>query len=153
VLSSCPVTGPLKRISWCEGSLRYVRGHFPHYYLELDGTFDDYLKTWNKQSRKQTRRAVRRYEEQAGGTLPFREYKHPEEVTEFLRIAGELSTRTYQHRLLKRGLPSAQSFLDKTLALANEDRFRGYILNDFENKAPVAFLYAPAVPGLQGDVI
>ncbi len=153
VIASCPVDQPLPRLSWRGGSLRYVRSHFPHYYVEIEGDFEGYLRSRNKESRKKMQRAVRRYEESAGGTIPFREYRSPAEVDAFFAAAGAVSSVTYQEKLLNRGLPSHPEFIAKTRALAEQGRFRGYVLFDAAGERPIAYLYAPVVSSERGDVL
>lgn len=153
VISSCPVDQPLPRLAWRDGAVRYVRCHFPHYWVEISGDFETYLKTRNKESRKKMQRAVRRYEERAGGKIPFREYREPGDVDPFFAAARVVSEKTFQERLLNRGLPDTPEFLARTRDLAGRGLFRGFILFDEADQHPVAYLYAPVVPGENGDVL
>ena len=103
-------------------------------------TFDRYMKErFDKKARYNLKRMVRQWSE----TKPdVREYSRPEHVDEFCRIAGGISLLTYQHKLLDAGLPQGQEALAEMLALAAQDRLRGYVL--YRDETPAAYAYCVA---------
>jgi hypothetical protein len=60
-------------------------------------------------------------------------------MDEFLRLAREVSKKTYQERLLGVGLPSDEQFRQQLYTLACRDLSRGYIL--FYDATPIAYLF------------
>src|SRR5439155_2345862 len=106
--------------------------------------FDDYMARFSAKSRSTLRRKVRRFTAAPGARL--REYRAPQEMDEFFRLARALSRKTYQEALYDKGLPASDGFRQRLLAMAGEDGVRGYIL--FLHDRPIAYLYCPAHDGV-----
>lgn len=148
VIHSCPVHGRLPRVGVLGGrGIRYVPCHYPRYYTDTTGDFEAYLQSrFSSKTRSTLRRKVRKLGKATGGGEPdLREYRLPEEIEEWHRLARQVSATTYQERLLKRGLPEGERFLAETRALAERGAFRGYLL--FDGERPIAYLSCPVLEG------
>lgn len=145
VVLSQPLSAELPAFALAGAWIRYVPAHFLHHYVELDGDLDGYMRRLPSKYRQEMRRRVRRYAQ--GGELDCRVYRTPAEVAEFHRLAKPLSRRTYQERLLGRGLPSDAESLQRIAALAGEDRIRAFLLH--KDGAPIAF----GLCSIVGDVV
>jgi CelD/BcsL family acetyltransferase involved in cellulose biosynthesis len=146
LLRACPVPGPQPRLARRGRYLRYIPSQYERFYADLEGTADDYLAGWSGKSRSTLRRKVRKFEKLSGGEIDFREYRTPDEVDEFYRIAREVSAKTYQERLLDSGLPTGEKFVAGMRERAARDELRAYLL--FHEGKPVAYLYLPARDGM-----
>lgn len=116
-----------------------VRQRYPRHYLRLDGGWPAYWQGFSAKTRSTLKRKRARWA--AAGGPDVRSYRTPAEVGAFAALAGALSARTYQHRLLGAGLPTGPAAIAAMHALAADDRFRGYIL--FHGGEPAAYLYLP----------
>lgn len=138
LIRSQPVSAPLPRRTRLPDAIRYVPAQYRRHYMELGKTFEEFLRKFSSQTRANRRREVRKFAESAGGQLDFREYRTPDEVTEFIRLARELSTRTYQERLLGAGFPSSPEYARYLLDRAGRGRLRAFLL--FHSGRPAAYL-------------
>jgi CelD/BcsL family acetyltransferase involved in cellulose biosynthesis len=146
IISAFPVNEKLPRIALASGLLRYVSHQVPNYYIKIEGTFDDYMNDrFGAKSRSALRRKQRKLEKEMGGQLVCRQYRTAEEFREFHPIACDLSERTYQAKLLAKGLPETAEFLQEGCELAARGKLRCYIL--FGGEQPLAYLYLPVVDG------
>ena len=141
-LSSFPTSGRLPRLSFRKYWFRYVPWQAGRHYIDLDGTFQQYLGRFSAKSRNTLARGARKFAEASGGAVDFREYRHPDDMSAFHEAASQVTRKTFQHKLLKSGLPLTDDFRGKLFELAALDKFRGYIL--FHGKSPVAFMYCTA---------
>ncbi|MHC4165023.1 MAG: GNAT family N-acetyltransferase, partial [Planctomycetota bacterium] len=115
-------------------------------YVDLGGTFDDYLKRFSSKSRSTLQRKVRKFGQLCGGEADWRAYRTRAEMDEFYRLAREVSRKTYQERLLDAGLPESDEFREEMLEAAERDGTRGYLL--FHESRPVAYLHCPIHDGV-----
>jgi CelD/BcsL family acetyltransferase involved in cellulose biosynthesis len=69
-------------------------------------------------------------------------YSSPQDCRSFYPLARALSTKTYQHRLLRLGLPDSQFFLTELCDYAERGAMRGYLL--FHRGRPIAYGYCTA---------
>jgi CelD/BcsL family acetyltransferase involved in cellulose biosynthesis len=146
LVRSLPVDQPLPRLSLRGGLIRYVPSQYRRYFVDLrQGTFEQYLQGFSSKTRSTLRRKVKKCAEVHGGDLVCREFRTRPEIQEFLTLARPLSDRTYQQRLMGKGLPSDQAFLDEILALADADNARGYLL--LLGGRAAAFLLCPVYDG------
>jgi hypothetical protein len=113
------------------------------YYLDLTGSFDEYLSRFRGKTRSTLRRKVKKYEQHTGGQTTFRVYRTVDELLEFHKLARRVSSKTYQENMLESGLPDDECFIKNMKALANEDRARGFLL--FNGDRPVSYLYVSSV--------
>ena len=117
---------------------RYIPGApSPHELLRFRGTFDDYMKKFSAKHRSELRRQVRRIREGALGEMRFVRYTKPEEVEPFLEPAVEVSKKTFQWNLHKRGLYATDLIRQRLQFAAQHGWFRSYLL--FCNNVPCAF--------------
>jgi len=144
---SAPIPEPLPRLARHDRVLRYVPSQYRRYFLDLrGGTFAQYLEGFSGKSRSTLRRKVRKWTEAQSPSSPaMRVYRTPSEIDTFLVQAHALSGKTYQERLLGRGLPTEEAFAVEMRKLAAEDHLRGYLL--FANEQPAAFLLCPVRDG------
>jgi CelD/BcsL family acetyltransferase involved in cellulose biosynthesis len=136
-----------RRLTMQGGCLRYVPFRYRRSYIDLQGTFAQYLQKFSARSRGNRVREVRRFRALGGSTLAWREFRRPEEMATFHRLACEVSRRTYQNLLFDGGMDETGGFRAQLAEAAAADRIRGYIL--FHGEAPVAFNFCRAT----GDVL
>jgi len=146
IIYSHPVESDFPRLSLLKDSIRYVPEHLNHFYVELRPSFPEYLKNLDPKSRHELQRKIRRFRAVSGESC-WRQFRSPDEMQEFHRLAGEVSKKTYQERLLNVGLPSGENFKRQLVDLAHHDQVRGYIL--FLDAGPIAYGYCCA----QEDVL
>lgn len=145
VTRSQPVAGDLPRVSADGGVLRYVFARYTRFHTDLSGDFDGYLAKFGGKTRGTLRRKVRKFLDANGGDA-MREYRRPEDVEEFLRLARPISALTYQEKLFDAGLPSGPAFAEELKALAAQDALRAWLL--FRDGEPIAYLCCPAADGV-----
>lgn len=133
---SVPVSARLPVLKVERGMIRYVPAHYKRYYLDLAGDFQSFLKGLSHGHRHELRRKTRRLSESSANGLIFREYGRPDQISEFHRIARQLSVRSYQERI-GAGLPGDPGFLNELAARAESDAVRGFIL--FHSDRPAAY--------------
>lgn len=136
-----PVDGHLPRWRWKDGWIHYVPNQYERFFIDLDGSFDDYQRKFTAKTRSTLRRKVRKFAQRSGGEVKWRAYQEPEDMEEFFRLARAVSAKTYQERLLDSGLPDSEEFRNSLKKLAAEGRAVGFIL--FLQDAPIAYLYTP----------
>lgn len=133
------VAGELRR----EGDLvRYCAKAYLHSFIDLAQDFAAYQAKFSGKTRSSITRKVRKFTDSAGGE-DFRRYVRPEDMAEFFRHAREVSSQSYQERLLDSGLPADPSFLTELEAAASRNEVRAYVL--FHRDRPVSYLYCPVV--------
>ena len=126
--------------------LCYIPLQYPHCYIDLDWSFEQYVGKFSSKTRSTIQRKIRKYKEHCGGELIWKTYTSPGDVAEFFQIAREVSKLTYQERLLDVGLPDSEAFIQKSVVLAAEGRVRAYML--FHGEQPVSYLYCPEKDGV-----
>lgn len=141
LIRSHPIKEKLSRLSLKSNMIWYVPSQYKHYYTDLGGSFENYLKGFSSKSRSTLKRKIRKFAEFSGGEIGWREFCGHDEMQEFHRLARVVSEKTYQERLLNAGLPSSEEFRQKMLDLASNDSVRGYIL--LHGDKPIAYLYCP----------
>ena len=146
VVMSHPIRESLPRLTVLDDHIRYVRQEYERCCVDFGRTFAEYLQTFSSKTRATLTRKVRKFAEFSGGRTDWREYRSPEQMSEFHRMARELSRRTYQEKLLDAGLPAGAAFEHEMKTLAEQGSVRGYLL--FHDATPVAYLYSPIVDGV-----
>lgn len=124
--------GVHRRGAW----LVYVRGEEKSFFIEIEGTFEDYLRRFTAKKRRDLKRIVRHFPETDRGPA-FTVAKRPEDMEEFQRKAVEISRHTYQAKLFKAGMPEGHEYLEKMKEIAAQGLARGYLL--WLEGTPVAF--------------
>jgi hypothetical protein len=138
-LPSHPAPEDEPRLGFAQNMIRYVPVQVPRYFVELKGSFEDYLRRFSSKPRHNLQRSVKKFTEYSGGKLDFREYTTPEQVDEFYALAQQVSQKTYQARLLQAGLPSGPEFRPVVLEQARQGHFHGYLL--LHDGRPISFVY------------
>jgi hypothetical protein len=124
-----------------------VRQTYLRHYIPMAGLgFDDWWRGFSGKTRSGLTRKARRLERELGG-FTVRAYRTPAEIREFMAIAGRLSERTYQARLLQAGLPGGPAAVERAIGLAAADNIRCFML--FAGDRPLAYLYLP----IENDVV
>jgi CelD/BcsL family acetyltransferase involved in cellulose biosynthesis len=145
VVRSQPLQGDIPAVHSDARWIRYLRSRYPRRYIDMRGTFKDYLASFSSKSRSTLTRKVRKFGEASGGTLDARSYSTADQMAEFHRLAREVSSRTYQEKFYGAGLPDGDEYRRDLAARAAEDRIRGFLL--FQAGRPVAYLLCPVVQG------
>ena len=118
------------------------RQDYRRHYIDMSGSFADYLARFSGKTRSTLRRKTRKLAEEAGG-YAVTEHRTPAEIEAFLAAALPLSARTYQARLLDAGLPDSPAARQAMLAAAEADRMRAFLLHAAGE--PVAYLSLPVI--------
>jgi hypothetical protein len=140
---SAPVSGELKRISIAANSICYVPSQFNRGYVDLSGSFDQYLKKFSGKSRSTLARKIRKFQELPGAACRF--YSSGPELEEFLRLAYPLSRKTYQERLLDAGLPNSDEFRTNLSRMGETGHVVAALL--IVQERPIAYLLCPERSG------
>jgi CelD/BcsL family acetyltransferase involved in cellulose biosynthesis len=138
LIASCMVDEDLPLLSLVADCVRYVPWQYEHYFVDVEGTFDDYLRKFTRKTRHELRREIRRFADLSNGAILWREYRHPEEVDEFYEHGRQVSRKTYQERLFDGGLPEGEESRRNLKRLAAEGSLLAYVL--FHGDKPVAYL-------------
>lgn len=116
------------------------RQDYRRHFIDMAGSFEDYLGRFSGKTRSTLRRKGRKLARELGG-YTVSEHRTPAEVERFLDAALPLSERTYQARLLDAGLPDDAAARSAMLAAAEDDRMRCFLLHT--GGKPVAYLSLP----------
>ena len=73
---SHPIAKHLSRLSFGNCMIRYVPSDYKRFYVDLEGTFDEYLGKFSSKSRSTLRRKVRKYAEFCGENIHFRSFRY-----------------------------------------------------------------------------
>lgn len=125
-----------------DGWLVAVRQRYPRHYIPMAGLgFDDWWQGFSSKTRSTLTRKARRLAEQFDAGFSVRAYRTAAEVADFMAVAGALSGRTYQARLMQAGLPTGESEVAAAVAAAAADNVRAFLL--FAGGRAIAYLYLP----------
>jgi CelD/BcsL family acetyltransferase involved in cellulose biosynthesis len=120
-------------------SLFHVVPYGPSYErcrIRWDGSFETYLGSLGKVTRKDLKRTLKKAEERLGPHRLVR-YTHPDEIDEFFRHADPVADRTYQAKQLGLGLAQNMGLRAKFACAARNGAFLGHVL--FVGDEPAAF--------------
>ncbi|MCH9671504.1 MAG: GNAT family N-acetyltransferase [Gammaproteobacteria bacterium] len=140
-IRSAPVGEALAKTARASGAIRYVPDQFRRFFVDINAGFEAYEQKFSSKSRSTIRRKIRKFEKLSGGETEWRTYQTPVEVQEYFKLARKVSAKTYQERMLDSGLPESQDFQDRLMVLAEDNRFRGYLL--FLEGEAIAYLHCP----------
>ncbi len=146
VVGSHPIANRLPVLRRRGGAILYAPRQYRRFSVDLTGSYEHYMASFSGKTRSGLKRKLRKFIDASQGKIDLREYRTLEQITEFIRIARDLSAKTYQERLLRRGLPATNEFLLSAQALARGDRVRAYLL--FLNGEPISYLYCPVEEGV-----
>lgn len=133
---------PHAQIADRDGALRksfHVVPHGPSYTrckIAWDGSFETYLNSLGKVTRKDLRRTLKKAEE-ATPSWRMERYTGQGDVVPYLEVASEVSAKTYQRRLLGEGIVNNERHRANLLNAARTRRFLGHVL--FAGSEAVAF--------------
>jgi CelD/BcsL family acetyltransferase involved in cellulose biosynthesis len=136
----------LPRIQALPAGLLYCLNQTDNYFIELQGSFENYLQLLSSKTRSTLRRKLRKFTELSCGRIDFRVYRSPAEMREYHKLARTVAQKTYQEKLFQGGLPGTQEFCSEVQRLASDGRVRGFLL--FLDERPVAYLYVPILEGV-----
>ena len=113
---------------------------YRRHYIDMSGTFEDYLARFSSKTRSTLRRKGRKLAKELG-EFTISEHRSPSEIEQFLDEARPLSAKTYQERLLDAGLPDTAEARAEMLQAAEQGRMRGFLLR--VGDVPIAYLSLP----------
>lgn len=116
------------------------RQDYRRHYINMSGSFADYLARFSGKTRATLRRKARKLADEVGG-YTVSAHRTPAQIEAFLAAALPLSARTYQARLLDAGLPDSAEARCAMLQAAEADRMRAFLLH--AGGQPVAYLSLP----------
>jgi len=119
----------------------YIPQQFDRYYIDLQTSFEEYGSKFSSKTRSTIKRKIKKFAAKCPEGLHWKSYKTTDEMCTFLRLARQVSKKSYQERLLDAGLPDTQIFQSNLEKLADQDLVRGYLL--FDGERPVAYMYCP----------
>lgn len=129
------------------GWLVAVRQTYPRHYIAMEGQgFDDWWQGFSSKTRSTLSRKARRLADRFEGGFSVRSYRTADEVAEFTAIAGALSERTYQARLMQAGLPTGGADVAEAVVAAAADKVRAFLL--YAGGRAIAYLYLPVERGV-----
>lgn len=137
VVPAQPATANLGQIALLRHSVRHVT-YATRYFIDLQTSFAEYLNKLSQNSRHNLRRRVRRFTEFSGGRIQWQSYRSPEEMSEFYRLATEISARSWNEAQGGPGF-SGTFGKDRVMTMACQDLGRSYLL--FHKERPLAFAY------------
>jgi len=108
-MHSCPLAIRARPITLRENAIRYIPSQYEHSYVDLSGSFEDYLRKFSSKTRWTLRKKLKRFKESAGDEA-FREYSDAQKMQEFYTLSRAVSKKTYQQRLLDAGIPEGEEF-------------------------------------------
>ena len=114
---------------------------YRRYYIDMAGSYDDYLARFSGKTRSTLKRKARKLAKESGGELDITEYRNPAEIDAYLEAALPLSRQTYQARLLDAGLPDTPEARAEMIGQASRDALRCYVLR--LQGEPIAYLHLP----------
>lgn len=118
--------------------LHIVDGPRPWHLVQLDTSFDAYLKMMSSKARANIRRQIRRFDGTVAGGLQLSRCIAPEQVGRFLESAARVSQRSWQHRTLGERISSSQERRRRFEDLAARGLLRCYLLQ--VGDTPCAFV-------------
>ena len=126
------------------------RQDYRRHYIDMSGSFADYMARFSGKTRSTLRRKAKKLAEESGGTT-VTEHRSPAEIEAFLAAALPLSAKTYQARLLDAGLPDSPEARRAMLEAAEDDRMRGFLLH--AGGQAIAYLSLPVVGPRTGGTL
>jgi Acetyltransferase (GNAT) domain len=127
------------RLSLDRSAVRYVPYQGTRYFIDMSfGSFEEYLSKFAAKTRNTLRRKLRRFAEESGGRIDARHYESPEEMSEFCRLAIDLSRLSYQSKI-GFGFPETEDFTANVIDEARNGRVCGFVL--FQRERPVSYVF------------
>jgi hypothetical protein len=118
----------------------FTRDHSPiineHWHMTVPDNIKQFYSAHSHGHRHNLRRAIRKFEEECYGKSKLVNYSSAGDVDNFLKVAADISSKTYQNRLGV-GLVNDEKTKSRLLAEAAKGWFRGHIL--YSGDIPCAF--------------
>lgn len=146
VIRALPLAKPMATFSESGDYICYLQQQYEHCFIDFGIGFENYQRKFSSKTRSTINRKLRKYAEHCGGSIVWKTYRSPKEISEFFDLARDLSKTTYQQRLLASGLPDTEQYLESSLRLAASDQVRAFIL--FDAGRPVSYLFCPVETGV-----
>ena len=109
-----------------------IRGSSPevedHWHMSVPDNIDQFYSARSHKHRGNLRRAIRKFEQDYPGKSMFSTYTSESDVGEFIRVAADISSKTYQHTLGV-GIVNDERTRCLMTAAASKGWFRGHILH------------------------
>jgi hypothetical protein len=115
-----------------------IGASYEHQFLNLPGTYDEYLAQLGGRSRQSVQYSERKLERDMAGQVRCECFETAAQVDRFIADAAAISRKTYQWRLLGLGLRAADELKGQLSHAANAGWLRSYIL--YCNDTPVSFM-------------
>jgi len=139
---SLPCSDELKaNVSIHNGYVHHIYSVYRHYFVNTQGEFSEYMSRFKGKTRNSLKRKIKKVDKSNKDKPSFVEFRDLDGVDEFLRIAKDVSEKSYQEKLLGRNLPTDEAFKEKLCDMANNNLFRGYIL--YAEDTPIAYNLCP----------
>ncbi len=97
--------------------------------IRWNGSYETYLASLGKISRKDLRRTMKKFDAEFGGRAELRRYQSPASVKAYLRDAIPVSDKTYQKQKLGIGLSDYPPLESELTYAAEQGYFLGHTLN------------------------
>lgn len=110
---------------------------YEHRAIALAQSYDGYLRELSSRTRSDLKRTRRRFVEAVSGDYNVRCFRLTEDVPQFLEDAAEVSSKTYQFKLLGAGLRNTEELSRRYRTAAELGWLRCYIL--YIGEQPAAF--------------
>ena len=110
-------------------------------HVSVTGDHKVYLDSFSKKSLSTLRRKIKKVDKSNSEERSLRVFKSKEDVSEFIEIAKAISKVSYQEVLLGTVFRTDQEWKEQLEGLADENRFRGYVL--YVNDEAAAYNYCP----------
>lgn len=146
-----PVVTAFPILQFRPGMIRFMIWNDTRFLVAMSGTFESYLQSRSSATRRQLRRAMRRWRAATGQDPTLKEFRGAIQMREFYAIAGPLSQMTWQGEA-GAGLEEFASQED-VLPMAEGDRVRGYLVQRQSAPGVRAFLCTGYYDGLLSDRI
>jgi len=121
----------------------FTRDHSPkfneHWRMTVPEKIEQFYTSRSRGHRHNLRRAIKKFDEECTGESKIINYSTQSDVDNFIRVAADISSKTYQSKLGV-GLVNDEKTRSQLLAAATKGWFRGHIL--FSGDIPCAFQLA-----------
>jgi hypothetical protein len=138
VVPAQPIDVTPPRFKLLPHSIRLTSSHLPRYFINVRGSFADYLRQLGSKSRRNLSYELRKFTDFSGGKINWREFCSPQEITEFYSLATQISRKAWKEQIGGPGFSGTVS-RDKITDIAIKGLARGFIL--FHKDRPVAYAY------------
>jgi len=138
VIPAQPVDVIPPRFKLLPHSIRLTSSDLPRYFINLRGSFVDYVKKFGSKSRHNLNSELRKFTVFAGGKINWREFCSVEEITEFYSLATQVSRKAWKEQSGGPGFSGTVS-KEKITDIGARGLARGFVL--FHKDRPVAYAF------------